>query len=93
VDSYAVAGKRPAAQFGRYSPWLNLTISQQKLGAFSLPRFRRKTFCADAVCLMLAARLVARVNVRAMRKTQLGRKCFAAFEFSDAPRQRINPAR
>jgi hypothetical protein len=60
--------------------------SSQNFACFALPRFRRKTFCAKPICLMFAARLAARVNVRPMRKTQLGHKCFAAFEFSGAPR-------
>jgi hypothetical protein len=62
-----------------------------KLGRSGLPRFRRKTFCANTACLQFAARLAARVNVRAMRKTRIRRKCFAAFEFSGAPRTAHRP--
>jgi hypothetical protein len=63
----------------------------QNFAGFGLPRFRRKTFRAKAACLQFAARLAARVNVRPMRKTQLGHKCFAAFEFSGAPRTAHRP--
>jgi hypothetical protein len=84
-DNCTAAGRRRNHGVVPCSLWLNRRSRHEILPELGSPRFRRKTFYAKPTCHQFAARLAARVNVRAMRKTLIECKCFAAFEFHDAP--------
>jgi hypothetical protein len=50
------------------------------------PDFAARLFAQTPLAISLPQDSPRELNVRAMRKSQLGRKCFGPFEFSDTAR-------